>query len=65
MIILHPWVVGSGLVGRGVGCVALHGWDVLADLSLVLDVGVVRFVLVHVVVDNLGAAVGKKDLVLA
>lgn len=45
--------------------VGLLGLLVVADLALVLDVGVVRFVLVHVVVDDLGAAVGQKDLVLS
>ena len=45
--------------------VGLLGLLVVADLSLVLDVGVVLLVLVHVVVDDLGAAVGQQDLVLA
>ena len=38
---------------------------VLADLSLVLDVGVVLAVLVHVVVNDLGAAVRELHTVLA
>merc|ERR1719328_617999 len=37
----------------------------VADLPLVLDVGMVLRVLIHVVVDDLGAAVGQEDLVLA
>ena len=45
--------------------VRLLGFLVVADLSLVLDVGVVLLVLVHVVVDDLSAAVGQQDLVLA
>ena len=45
--------------------VGLLGLLVVADLSLVLDVGVVLLVLVHVVVHDLGAAVGQKDLVLS
>ena len=45
--------------------VGLLGLLVVADLALVLDVGVVLLVLVHVVVDDLGAAVGQEDLVLA
>ena len=45
--------------------VGLLGLLVVADLALVLDVGVVLLVLVHVVVDDLGAAVGQKDLVLS
>jgi len=62
-------LVGSRLVGSrvsfAVSVVGLLGLLVVADLALVLDVGVVRFVLVHVVVDDLGAAVGQKDLVLS
>ena len=45
--------------------VGLLGLLMVADLPLVLDVGVVLLVLVHVVVHDLGAAVGKQDLVLA
>ena len=45
--------------------VGLLGLLMVADLSLVLHVGVVLLVLVHVVVDNLGAAVRQEDLVLA
>ena len=45
--------------------VGLLGFLVVADLALVLDVGVVLLVLVHVVVDDLGAAVGQQDLVLS
>ena len=72
-------VVGSGgrgvvrgrcMVGSlGVRVLALAGvvalGDVVrADLTLVLDIGVILLILVNVVVDNLGPAVGKLDLVL-
>ena len=36
-----------------------------ADLPLVLDISMVPLVLIHVVVDNLGAAIGQLDLVLS
>ena len=64
-------VRGRSMVGSlGVRVLALAGvvalGDVVgADLALVLDVGVVLLVLVHVVVHDLGAAVGQQDLVLA
>merc|ERR1719188_2254959 len=62
-------MVGSRVVGSGVSLavsvVGLLGLLVVADLALVLDVGVVLLVLVHVVVHDLGAAVGQQDLVLA
>ena len=63
-------VRGRSMVGSlGVRVLALAGvvalGDVVrADLTLVLDVGVILLILVNVVVDNLGPAVGKLDLVL-
>ena len=40
-------------------------WGLLADDSLVFDVGVVLLVLVDEVVDDLGAAIRKGDTVLS
>ena len=63
-------VRGRSMVGSlGVRVLALAGvvalGDVVrADLTLVLDIGVILLILVNVVVDNLGPAVGKLDLVL-
>jgi len=57
-------VIGSGVVGSLVSLLVLDG-VVLADLALVLDVGVVLLVLIDVVVDDLGPAVGQLNLVLA
>ena len=50
-------MVGSGLVGVGLGLV-------VTNLALVLHVGVVLCVLINVVVNNLGPAVRQQDLVL-
>ncbi len=48
-----------------VGLLVVCGSVVLTDLSLELDVGVELLVLVNVIVDDPGAAVGLLDAVLA
>ena len=70
---IRSWLrgmVGSRLwsVVRGrfvIIMITLLGGVVLADLTLVLDIGVVLFVLVHKVVYDLSAAIGKLNAVLA
>ena len=58
-------VIRSGLGGVAVGLLMVLGGVILADLALVLDVGVILLVLVNVVVDDLRAAVGQLNAVLA
>ena len=50
-------VIGSGLVGVGLGLV-------VANLALVLHVGVILCVLINIVVNDLGPAVRQQNLVL-
>ena len=50
-------VVGSRLVGVGLGLV-------VANLALVLHVGVILCVLINIVVNDLGPAVRQQNLVL-
>ena len=50
-------VVGCGLVGVGLGLV-------VANLALVLHVGVILCVLINIVVNDLGPAVRQQNLVL-
>ena len=62
LVVSRRWVwfcVMRGLVSR-----SMLGRNVLADLSLVLDVSMVLLVLVDKVVDDLGAAVREEDAVL-
>ena len=59
---------GSGMMRSGVmrsRVMGFLGIRIFADLAFVFDIGVVLLVFIHIVINNLGTAIGQLNSVLS